>query len=102
MGVPELTNEQRVEFLRKAAEQRVRRAAFREELKEGTVSLAEALERADDPVIGRLHVRLLIESLPRCGKAKAQKIMDEIGISPSRRVQGLGVRQRELLLEKLG
>ena len=102
MSVPELTNEQRVEFLRKAAEQRVKRAAFRDELKEGKVSLAEALDRCDDPVIGRLHVRLLIESLPRCGKAKAQKIMEEIGISESRRVQGLGVRQRKELLEILG
>jgi hypothetical protein len=102
MGVPELTNEQRVEFLRKAAEQRVKRAAFREELKEGSVTLAQALERADDPIVGRLHVRLLIESLPRCGKAKAHKIMEEIGISKSRRIQGLGVRQREQLLEMLG
>ena len=102
MSVPELTNEQRVEYLRKAAEQRVKRAAFREELKEGKVTLAQALNRSDDPVVGRLHVRLLIESLPRCGKAKAQKIMEEIGISESRRVQGLGVRQRESLLEMLG
>ena len=102
MSVPKLTNEQRIEYLRKAAEQRVKRAAFRDELKEGRVSLAEALERADDPVVGRLHVRLLIESLPRCGKAKAQRIMEEIGISQSRRVQGLGVRQRAQLLKILG
>ncbi|MCL2491432.1 MAG: integration host factor [Coriobacteriia bacterium] len=102
MSVPELTNEQRVEFLRKAAQQRVKRAAFRDDLKEGKVTLAEALDRSDDPVVGRLHVRLLVESLPRCGKAKAAKIMDEIGISESRRVQGLGVRQREKLLEMLG
>mgnify|MGYP003240052937 CR=1 FL=1 len=35
------------------------------------------------------------------GKAKAAKIMDELGISATRRVQGLGVRQREQLLEQL-
>ena len=102
MGVPQLTHEQRVENLQKAAAQRMQRAAFRDELKEGTVTLAEALVCADDPIIGRLPVRLLIESLPRCGKAKAAKIMDEIGISPRRRVQGLGVRQRKQLLDMLG
>jgi hypothetical protein len=102
MNVPELTKEQRVEYLQKAAQQRVKRAAFRDELKAGTVDLKEALDRADDPIVGRLPVRLLIESLPRCGKAKAQRIMEEIGISESRRIQGLGVRQREKLLEILG
>ena len=34
-------------------------------------------------------------------KAKAAKIMEELGISATRRVQGLGVRQREQLLEQL-
>jgi len=102
MGVPELTKEQRVEYLRKAAEQRVKRAAFRDDLKEGKVTLIEALDMCGDPVVGRLHVRLLIESLPRCGKAKAHRIMEEIGISESRRIQGLGARQREQLIEMLG
>ena len=46
--------------------------------------------------------RALIEALPGYGKAKAAKIMEELGISESRRVQGLGVRQREQLLAKLG
>jgi len=102
MSVPELTKEQRIEYLRIAAEQRVKRAAFRNELKEGRITLAEALDMADDPVVGKLHVRLLIESLPRCGKAKAQRVMDEIGISQSRRIKGLGTRQRGELLEMLG
>ena len=43
----------------------------------------------------------LIESLPGYGKAKASKIMDELGISATRRVKGLGARQREQLLEVL-
>ena len=34
-------------------------------------------------------------------RVKAAKIMDELGISATRRVQGLGVRQREQLLEQL-
>ena len=48
-----------------------------------------------------MKVSALIESLPGYGKAKATKIMDELGISPSRRIKGLGARQREQLLETL-
>ncbi|CRH61524.1 Uncharacterised protein [Chlamydia trachomatis] len=48
-----------------------------------------------------MKVSALIESLPGYGKAKATKIMDELGISATRRVKGLGARQREQLLEVL-
>ena len=56
----------------------------------------------DTDVAKRMKVSILIESLPGYGKAKAAKIMDELDISESRRVQGLGKRQREALLERLG
>jgi ribosomal protein S13 len=48
-----------------------------------------------------MKVSALIESLPGYGKAKATKIMDELAISPTRRVKGLGARQRDQLLEVL-
>jgi ribosomal protein S13 len=53
-------------------------------------------------VIGKLKVITLLESLPGLGKVKARRVMDEIGISDTRRVQGLGSQQRAALLEKLG
>ena len=46
-----------------------------------------------------MKVSTLLESLPGFGKAKAMKIMSELEISESRRVQGLGARQREQLME---
>jgi ribosomal protein S13 len=49
-----------------------------------------------------MKVSTLLESLPGFGKAKAAKIMAELEISDSRRVQGLGARQREMLMERLG
>ena len=49
-----------------------------------------------------MKVSTLLESLPGYGKAKAAKIMEELEISESRRVQGLGARQREQLMERLG
>ena len=44
----------------------------------------------------------LLESLPGVGKVKARRIMEDIGISETRRVRGLGPQQRQALLEQLG
>ena len=100
MALPELTDEQRKAALEKAAAARHARAELREQIKKGEVSVEEVLN-SDDPIASRMKVSTLIESLPGYGKAKAAKIMEELGISESRRVQGLGVRQREKLLETL-
>lgn len=100
MALPQLTDEQRKEALEKAAKARHERAELRDKIKKGEVSLQEVLD-SEDPIASRMKVSTLIESLPGYGKAKAAKIMDELGISPSRRVKGLGARQREQLLEAL-
>ena len=100
MALPQLTDEQRKEALEKAAQARHERAELRENIKSGKVTLEEVLN-SDDPIASRMKVSALIESLPGYGKAKANKIMEDLGISPSRRVKGLGARQREQLLEAL-
>lgn len=100
MALPQLTDEQRKAALEKAAAARHARAELREKIKKGEVSLTEVLE-STDPIAERLKVSALIESLPGYGKAKATKIMDELGISSTRRVKGLGARQREQLIEVL-
>ena len=102
MALPELSDEQRKEALEKAAQARKARAELRDKIKNGEVSLAEVLASGDDPVIARMKVSMLIESLPGYGKAKAARLMQELEISESRRVKGLGTRQREQLLERLG
>lgn len=102
MALPNLTPEQRTAALAKAAEARQKRAELREKIKSGKMSFADVMKKADDPVVARMKVSTLLESLPGYGKAKAGKIMEELGISESRRVQGLGARQREQLMEKLG
>ena len=100
MALPQLSEEQRAANLKKAAEARHARAELREKIKSGKVSLESVLS-SDDPAATRMPVRALIESLPGYGKAKAAKIMDELGISATRRVKGLGARQREQLVEAL-
>ena len=100
MALPTLTDEQRKAALEKAAQARHARAELREKVKTGKVSLKEVRD-STDPIAERMKVSALIESLPGYGKAKAAKIMDELGISATRRVKGLGARQREQLLEAL-
>ena len=100
MALPTLTDEQRKAALEKAAQARHARAELREKVKTGKVSLKEVLD-STNPIAERMKVSALIESLPGYGKAKAAKIMDELGISATRRVKGLGARQREQLLEAL-
>ena len=68
----------------------------------GNLSLADLLQEADsNETIGKMKVVSVLESLPGLGKVKARRLMDEIGISETRKVQGLGQQQRRRLLEKL-
>lgn len=102
MAIPQLSPEERQKALEKAKEARIQRAKVRDELKSGKLTLAQVLDKKDDPVIGRMKVSTLIETLPGYGKAKAEKIMKELQIAESRRLKGLGERQQTALLERLG
>ena len=100
MALPTLTPEQRQQALAKAAEARKKRAELKGELKSGKKTLKDVLARSDDDIVGKMKVTNVLESLPGVGKLRAQKIIEELDISASRRVRGLGAKQRELLLEK--
>ena len=68
----------------------------------GSTSLKELLEQAErDDVVGKMKVLSVLESLPGLGKVKARRLMEDVGISESRRVQGLGDKQRARLFELL-
>ena len=65
----------------------------------GSVSLGDLFDKADsDDIVGKLKVLALLESLPGIGEVKARRVMEDIGISESRRVRGLGEQQRKALL----
>ncbi len=100
---PALTDAQRREALEKAAKVRKERAEIKEKLKNGSASLKQILDQADkSDVVGKMKVLSLLESLPGVGKVRARKIMQELEISESRRVKGLGARQKQGLLERFG
>ncbi len=101
MAVPKLSPEDRAEALEKAKAARPKRAEVRKKLKDGKLTLEQVIDMREDPVVGRMRVSALIETLPGYGKAKAEKIMQELRIAESRRLRGLGERQREALIERL-
>jgi hypothetical protein len=97
---PALSPEQRQAALEKAALARRTRAELKERLKMGSVTLSELLDQAEgDEIIAKMKVVAVLESLPGVGKVKARRTMEEIGISETRRVRGLGAQQREALLK---
>ncbi|MGZ4683949.1 MAG: integration host factor, actinobacterial type [Acidimicrobiales bacterium] len=96
---PTLTAEQRQAALEKAAIARRERAELKERLKMSSLTLTELLDQAEgNDVIGKMKVVAVLESLPGVGKVKARRTMEEIGISETRRVRGLGAQQRDALL----
>ena len=99
MALPVLTPEQRQQALEKAAIARKKRAELKGELKSGKKSLKDVLDRSGDDIVGKMKVSNVLESLPGVGKVKARRTMEEIGISETRRVRGLGEQQRAKLLD---
>jgi hypothetical protein len=98
MPLPTLTEEQRKEALAKAAEARRKRAELKGQLKAEKLSLRDVLSRQGDDVIGKMKVSSVLESLPGVGKVRARRIMERLDISATRRVRGLGAKQKDALL----
>ncbi len=97
---PSLTPEQRHAALEKAARARRECAEIKDHLKSGRVTLRELLVKAEsDEIVGKMKVLAVLEALPGTGKVKARRLMEHVGISETRRLQGLGAKQREALLE---
>ena len=99
MALPTITPEQREKALASALETRKARAAALEQVRKGTVTLAEVLGNPDSP-LQKAYVRQVLLALPRVGPVAADRAIEEIIILPNRRIQGLGERQREALLAR--
>jgi transposase len=101
VALPQLTPEQRADALAKAATARRDRAAVKSRLKNSQGSLKDVVaEGKDNDVVGKMKVSALLESMPGVGRVRARQIMEEVGISESRRVRGLGTNQTRALLER--
>jgi len=101
---PELTPEVRAAALEKATRARRTRAEAKEKLKMGSLNIRELLEQIagdgeESRALASLKVLSALESMPGIGKVRARRLVEELRISPERRLQGLGRNQRQTLLD---
>lgn len=95
--VPEVD---RAAAARKAVERRRARASLKRDLTTRVVTPQTVLQRATadpDSVEGSMRITDFLLALPAIGAGKRDRILDELHISPVKRLGGLGVRQRAAL-----
>jgi guanylate kinase len=99
MGAPpQLTAEERARALAKAKESRQIRAAVKARIKSGDLSITDVVTMSkDDEAIAKMRVLELVESMNGVGKIRGKSILERLGISLTRRIQGLGRHQLESL-----
>lgn len=95
--VPEVD---RAAAARKAVERRRARASLKRDLTMRVVMPQVVLERAvadADSVEGSMRITDFLLALPAIGAGKRDRILEELQISPVKRLGGLGARQRRVL-----
>jgi hypothetical protein len=100
-ALPKLTPEEQAAALQKAREARTARSGALNAMRGGGLTLAEALANRESP-LQRAHVRTVLLALPGIGATRADAIMAELKIDSKRRIGGLGSRQREALVARVG
>ena len=72
-------------------------------VKAGSLSLDELFELAEhEDCVAQMRAFDLVSALPSVGEVKARRIMQEASIAQSRRIRGLGPKQRAELFRSLG
>jgi len=85
-----------VEASRLAVANRRRRAEVKRLVKSGDLSLEELFE-----LVAQMRAHDLISALPAIGEVKAERIMARASIAKTRRIRGLGPKQRAELFRAL-
>jgi hypothetical protein len=98
--VPERTHDQRMKALRRANDIRTRRAQLKRDLKAGKTSVDGLLLDPPEWVM-TAKVFDMILAVPKYGRVKANKILGQCRISPSKTIGGLSQRQRAELVQML-
>jgi hypothetical protein len=99
-AVPERTHDQRMRALRRANEIRTRRAKLKRDLKAGKVKV-EALLLDPPEYVESAKAFDMILAVPKYGRVKANRILSQCRISPSKTIGGLSERQRAELVGQL-
>jgi hypothetical protein len=99
-AAPERSLMQRMEALQRANAIRTRRAQLKRDLKAGRASIHQLL--LDPPEwVETAKVFDMLLAVPKYGRVKANKILQQCRISPSKTIGGLSERQRTELVAML-
>ena len=89
--------DQRMEALKRANDIRVRRAQLKKDLKDGRVNI-ESILHAPPEYVETAKVFDILMAVPKFGRVKAARFLNQCRISQSKTVGGLSERQRAELV----
>jgi hypothetical protein len=99
-AVPARSHDQRMRALEAANEIRTRRAQLKKDLKAGKVRI-DALLMDPPEYLSSAKVFDLMLAVPKYGRVKVNRVLNQCRISPSKTIGGLSVRQRAELVALL-
>ena len=99
-AVPTRTHDQRMRALRRANEIRSSRAKLKRDLKAGKVTIESLLLKPPEFVLSAKAFDMML-AVPKYGRVKANRILTQCRISPSKTIGGLSERQRAELVSQL-
>jgi hypothetical protein len=99
-AVPERTRDQRMRALRRANEIRSKRAKLKRDLKAGKVKVESLLLDPPEYVLSAKAFDMML-AVPKYGRVKADRVLRDCRISPSKTIGGLTERQRADLVAQL-
>ncbi len=100
VAVPERTHAQRMKALGRANEIRTKRAQLKRDLKAGKTKVQTLLLDPPEWVESAKAFDMIL-AVPKYGRVKANKILTQCRISPSKTIGGLSERQRTELVQML-
>src|SRR5665213_1249240 len=89
--------DQRMEALKRAHDIRIKRAQLKKDLKSGDVSIEQIL-REPPEFVSTAKVFDMLMAVPKFGRVKAARLLNQCRISQSKTVGGLSDRQRQALI----
>jgi hypothetical protein len=89
--------DQRMEALKRANDIRVRRAKLKKDLKTGSVQIEQILSNPPE-FVSTAKVFDILMAVPKFGRVKASRFLNQCRISQSKTVGGLSERQRAELI----
>ncbi|MBK5115960.1 MAG: hypothetical protein JJE23_03465 [Thermoleophilia bacterium] len=98
--IPARSKDQRMRALEMANEIRTKRAQLKRDLKAGKVNI-DALLLKPPEWLGSAKVFDIILAVPKYGRVKVNRILNQCRISPSKTIGGLSERQRAELVALL-